>query len=114
MVIHENYHLIVTKEFFIFYLPSSSHAYDSFTLGVKSQSIVYLLSGCEHIYIGSWALKLRCTQYGFCEQRQPSRIQGHLFLGSWVGMQCFSIKFNKNKILSIDPPPLCKSSLKRG
>ena len=51
MVIHKNYHLIVTKDFSIFYLPSSSHAYDSFTLGVKSQSIVYLLSGCEHIYI---------------------------------------------------------------
>jgi hypothetical protein len=51
MVSHKNYHLIVIEDFSIFKPPSSSHAYDSFTLGVKSQSIVYLLSGCERIYI---------------------------------------------------------------
>jgi hypothetical protein len=44
---------------------------DNFTLGMNSKSIAYLLSGSEHIYIGSWALKLWT--------RQPSRMQGRLF-----------------------------------
>ena len=39
---------------------------DGFTLGMKFQSIVYLLSGNVRIYIGYWTLK--ATQYNICGQ----------------------------------------------
>ena len=41
---------------------------DGFALQMKSQSIVYLLNGSEHICIGFWTLKVKCTWYGICEE----------------------------------------------
>ena len=63
----QNHHLNVNEEFFIS-LTSKYITYfiDGFTLAMKSQSNTYLLSGSEH-YIGFWALKLKCTQYGFVD-----------------------------------------------
>ena len=52
MVSHKNYHLIANEDVFV---PLTSKwitdFIDNFTLGMKSKTIIYLLSESEHIYI---------------------------------------------------------------
>lgn len=42
------------------------------TLVLPNQLLIYQLE--VNIYIGSWALTVRCTQYGFCGQGNLQRI----------------------------------------
>jgi hypothetical protein len=67
MVSHKNYNLNAHDGIVIF-LTSKLIAWfiGGFTLKLKSQLIVYLLNGSEHIYIGFGTLKVKCTQYGIC------------------------------------------------
>ena len=66
----QKYNLNANEECFISsFSKLITYFINNLTLGMTSQSIAYLLSGSEHIYvyiyIGLWALKLMCTQYGF-------------------------------------------------
>ena len=78
----QNFHLNINEVCFIS-LTSKLLTYliDNFTLQMKSHSKAYLSSRSEHMY-WIWALKLRCTQYGFCGR--PSGVQGQLYL-KWGG-----------------------------
>lgn len=63
IISHKNYHFNLNDEFFISLTSKlMSSCTDCFTLGMKSQSLVCLLSASEYIYIyiGIWALKSRC------------------------------------------------------
>ena len=56
MVNHKNYNLNVNEEFAMFFTSKLITCYvDDFSLKKKSQSIVYLLNGSQHIY---WILNL--------------------------------------------------------
>ena len=63
---------------------------DNFTLGMKSKSVDYLLSGSEHIY-SIWALKSRCTQYEFCKLGNLQICRTTLFFEVMQGNQCFPV-----------------------
>ena len=69
IVTHKNYILSGSEGFVIILTSKSITCFiEGFTLIMKSQSIAYLLNGSEHIYIGFWALRVKCTQYGICSQ----------------------------------------------
>jgi hypothetical protein len=56
MVIHKNYNLNANEDFVIFLTSKLITCFiDNFTLGMKSQSILYLLRGSVHIH---WILNL--------------------------------------------------------
>lgn len=95
MVSHKDYHLNVNKDFFIS-IASKSIVYfiDSFTLGTKSQPNAYLLIGREHIY-WIWALKFRCTQYGFRGLDNLQDCKDNFFFVVRQDKQHFSTKFRK-------------------
>ena len=81
MVSHQNYILNANEDFLIFF---------------KSQSIAWLLSGSECIYISFSTLKVKCTQYGFCGQAtlKNSRVILYLKLGGMSNnLQLGSKKF---------------------
>ena len=61
-----NHKVLNANEDFVTFLTSELN-FDDFTLVIESQKIAYLLGGSEHIY-WIWTLKVKCTQYGFCEQ----------------------------------------------
>ena len=70
MVSHKKFK-INANEYFVMFLTSEliTCFIDTFTSGVKSQSIASLLSGSTHTHthIGFWTLRVKCTQYGICE-----------------------------------------------
>ena len=97
MVSHKNYNLNANEGFVIFLtsklIPCLS---GSFTSKMKSQSIVYLFNGCEHIYvyiyIWFWIFKMKCTQYGLYGQSGLQSMQGQFYFGSraeWTGSMGF-------------------------
>jgi len=69
MVSHKNVYPQCLREFHNIFLTFKliKCFIDGSTSGMKSQSIVYLLSGSAHIY---WVLNLKvtCTQYEICGQ----------------------------------------------
>jgi hypothetical protein len=67
MVSHKNNNLSANEGFLIFLTSELLTCFiGDFILKMKSQSIAYLLNESEHIYIGVWTLKVKCTQYGIC------------------------------------------------
>jgi hypothetical protein len=74
-------HNIITQQYFQF----NDMLYWLFQIDTKSQSIVYLLNGSEHIYIlnlGPW--RRSALNMGFVDKR-PSRMQGQWFFWSRAG-----------------------------
>ena len=83
MKFDEDFVLLFTSKFIAYFI-------DRFTLKMKSQAIAYLLNGSEHIYIGFWTLKVKCTQYGICGELAFKNARAIVFRVGWGG-QKFSV-----------------------
>ena len=82
MVSHKNYHLNTNEGFLISFNVQFNYIY-FLTISLwewKSKSIACLLSGSEHMYIGLGALKLMCTQYGFCGLGNLQECKANFFM----------------------------------
>jgi hypothetical protein len=88
---------------------------DSFTIGIESQSSVHYLVDVN-VYVWFWALKLRCTQYGFCGQHGIQERKGNSFTEVGRGRLCLPIRFRivfsqvaqKLRITGSTPSPTSK------
>ena len=95
MVSHKNYNLSVDEGFVLY--PTSkliTRFIEGFTLGMKSQSISYILNESEHIH---WILDLEgesALKMGFVD-KWPSKMQGQWFFRSRTSGQKFSIRSRK-------------------
>jgi hypothetical protein len=88
----KNYHLNTNEGFLISFNFQFNYIY-FLTISLwewKSKSIACLLSGSEHMYIGLGALKLMCTQYGFCGLGNLQECKNNFLFWSWAGWATFS------------------------
>ena len=82
------------------------------TSGMKSQSIIYLLSGSPHIY---WILDLevKCTQYGICSQAAFKNARAIFFFQVGWGMHHVSVGY-KNFSKGLSNPDMIPRKFVRG
>ena len=100
MVSHKISISLLMRIFHIFNFQAITYSIDGFIAGKKSQSIVYLQEEVS-IYIGFWALKLRCTQWSFVVNAAFKNARPIFLLGGaandygWVQKKLFLRLSNK-------------------
>ena len=97
MVSHKISISLLMRIFHNFNFQVITYSIDGFIAGKKSQSIVYLQEEVS-IYIGFWALKLRCTQWSFVVNAAFKNARP-IFLVSWVERPMIMVGFKKSFFL---------------